>query len=51
MNIDDISPYYMSLNDLLPDGGMTAIEWATFLVAVAAAVSGMLLLLQAADLL
>ena len=51
MNIDDISPHYLSRNDLLPDGGMTSIEWAAFLVAVAAAVFGVFMLLQAADLL
>lgn len=37
MNIDDIPPHYLSRESLLPDNGMTPLEWAAYLVVAAAA--------------
>lgn len=49
MNIDDIPPHYLSRDGWPPDGGMTALEWTAYIVAaVAAAVFGVFMLLQAA---
>lgn len=51
MNIDDIPRHYLSRTELPPDGGMTPLEWAAYLVAaVAAAAFGVFMLLQAAGL-
>ena len=49
MNIDDIPPHYLSRDDLPPDGGMSSLEWAAYiLAALAAAVFGVCLLFQVA---